>query len=186
MGRLVILDRDGVINFDSPDYIKTPAEWVPIPGSLEAIRILTQLGYNVVIATNQAGVPKKIFPCEALFAIHALLLETVGASGGRIERIYACLHHPGENCSCRKPRPGMLLKAIDDFGATAEETCFVGDSETDVLAAVAAFCRPVLVLTGNGKSALAKVSSIQGIDIFDDLLAYAKALQRKHDTGIEY
>lgn len=147
---LVILDRDGVINHDSPNYIRSLQQWTPIDGSIEAIARLSREGYPVAIATNQAGVPKGFVPEQELDAMHARLRELVQATGAPAPRIYDCRHHPDERCACRKPQPGMLIAACQDLGVPMEQAVFVGDSWSDMQAAKAAGCQPVLVLTGNG------------------------------------
>ncbi|HKI75221.1 MAG TPA: HAD-IIIA family hydrolase, partial [Pseudomonadales bacterium] len=116
-GKLVILDRDGVINFDSPDYIKSPEEWTPIPGSIEAIARLNQHGYRIFVATNQAGIARGKLTLSDLHAIHQKLLDAVTAAGGAIAGIEYCPHHPDDHCDCRKPAPGMLL-AIERAAGT--------------------------------------------------------------------
>ncbi len=153
MGRkLVILDRDGVINTDSPDYIKSPAEWHAIPGSLEAIARLHRAGYLVYVATNQAGIARKKFTLTDLAAIHQKMLDSVREHGGVIDGIVFCPHHPMDACSCRKPLPGMLLEICERSLTAPQSAVFVGDSEKDLVAAEAAGCSPILVLTGNGKA----------------------------------
>jgi len=147
---LIILDRDGVINHDSPHYVRSLAEWVPIDGAIQAIARLSQAGFLVAVATNQAGVAKGVFSGQELDRMHERLQALVQAAGGHIARIYDCRHHPDDHCDCRKPRPGMLLQACADFQAQAQDVFFVGDSLNDMKAARAAGCRPLLVLTGNG------------------------------------
>lgn len=148
---LVILDRDGVINHDSPQYVRTLQAWQPIDGSIEAIAHLSRAGYPIAVATNQAGVPKGFIPAQELDAMHARLRELVQAAGGTPPKIYDCRHHPDEGCSCRKPQPGMLLAACEAHGVSPSAAVFVGDSWSDMLAAMAAGCQPILVLTGNGR-----------------------------------
>lgn len=173
-GKLVILDRDGVINVDSPDYIKSPAEWHPIPGSLEAIAQLHRSGYQVYVATNQAGVARGKLDLAKLAAIHSRMLDLVSQSGGRIDGIVFCPHHPDEGCLCRKPKPGMLLEICERSLTSPERVYFVGDSEKDIIAAEAAGCQPVLVLTGNGKATREQRPDIQ--TVFPDLLAFVTYL----------
>ena len=172
--RMVILDRDGVINFDSPDYIKTPEEWQPIPGSLEAIARLHRHGYKVYVATNQAGIARGKLTSETLDAIHSKLLATVRAAGGEIAGIEYCPHHPDEHCSCRKPAPGMLYAIQAASGISLEGQPYVGDSLKDIRAAQAAGCRPVLVLTGNGAETARLRPPVE--DIFDNLAAFVDQL----------
>lgn len=173
MTALIILDRDGVINEDSDHYIRSPEEWRPVPFALEAIAKLCASGWTVVVATNQAGVAKGVFTRDTLDAIHAKLQLEVARAGGRIERIYACLHHPDDVCACRKPQPGMLLQACADFGVQPSQVPFVGDSLRDLEAAAAAGCQPVLVMTGNGPRTLRDPKRPEGTRVFRDLLEFA-------------
>jgi D-glycero-D-manno-heptose 1,7-bisphosphate phosphatase len=168
---LIILDRDGVINFDSPQYIKTASEFKPIPGSIDAIARLYQIGFKIYVATNQAGLAKKKFEQRALTAMHQKLIGLVDEAGGKIEHIYYCPHHPAENCQCRKPQPGMLLQIASHAALPIEDADFVGDSLKDVEAAYAANANPVLVLTGNGKTTVNLLDS--KIPTFRDLADYA-------------
>jgi D-glycero-D-manno-heptose 1,7-bisphosphate phosphatase len=165
----IILDRDGVINFDSDYYIKSPDEWNPIPGSLEAIAKMTRNGWKVIIATNQSGVARKLYDLETLDKIHNKLLSSVKDAGGDIAEIFFCPHHPDEKCICRKPQPGMLHDIAKKYQLDLSEVYFVGDSLTDVQAAVNAGCKPILVLTGNGKDALANNPDISHVRRFADL-----------------
>lgn len=148
--KLVILDRDGVINHDSPNYIKSLTEWQPIDGSINAIAVLLQAGYQVAVATNQAGVPKGFIPEAELDAMHTRLRKLIHEACGHEIAIYDCRHHPDEGCSCRKPRPGMLLAACRDHLLAPSDALFIGDSWSDIQAALAAGCQPLLVMTGNG------------------------------------
>lgn len=166
---LVILDRDGVINHDSPNYIKALNEWAPIDGAIEAIARLSRAGYPVAVATNQAGVPKGFIPEQELDAMHVRLRELVHAAGGEPPQIHDCRHHPDEQCSCRKPKPGMLLAACQARGVPPSEALFVGDSWSDIQAALAAGCQPVLVLTGNGLTTAQRVDLDPGIPRIDRL-----------------
>ena len=149
--KLVILDRDGTINQDSDQYIKSPAEWKPIPGSLEAIARLTQGGWRIVVATNQSGLSRGLFDMSTLNAIHAEMHRAVGQAGGRIDAIFFCPHAADSNCECRKPKPGLLHEIASRFGVELEGVPMVGDSLRDVAAAAAAGAKPWLVLTGNGR-----------------------------------
>ena len=168
---IVILDRDGVINYDSAEYIKHPDEWLPIPGSLEAIARLTQAGIDVHIATNQAGVARGKFTAATLTAIHEKMLTLIRDAGGDIVSIAFCPHHPDDNCDCRKPRPGMLQQISSQTGVPLTGVPFVGDSLKDVEAARAAGCRPIVVLTGNGQHTHA---AAPGAEVFDSLLEFVK------------
>jgi D-glycero-D-manno-heptose 1,7-bisphosphate phosphatase len=165
----IILDRDGVINFDSDFYIKTPEEWHPIPGSLEAIAKLNRLGYRVIIATNQSGVARELYDLHMLEKIHEKLLQSVKEAGGEIEEIFFCPHHPDEKCPCRKPQTGMILEIQKKYGMDLSETFFVGDSYTDMQAAISAGCKPLLVMTGNGKKTIEKYPETLSIRQFENL-----------------
>lgn len=171
---LVILDRDGVINFDSPDYIKSPDEWIPIPGSIEAIVQLYRHKFRVYVATNQAGIARGLFSEQDLQAIHAKMLATVEAAGGQIAGIEYCPHHPDAHCNCRKPAPGMLYAIQRASGLPLLGQPYVGDSLKDIRAAEAAGCEPILVLTGNG--AETAKSGHTGAGVFDNLAAFAEYL----------
>ncbi len=149
--KLVILDRDGVINFDSEHYIKTPAEWNPIPGSLEAIAQLTQAGYKVVVATNQSGIGRGLFDMDTLNAIHNKMHRAAQAAGGRIDAIFYCPHTADSGCDCRKPRPGMLERIAACFNLDLGKSYLIGDSLRDLQAAVSGGAKPILVLTGKGE-----------------------------------
>lgn len=169
--RLVILDRDGVINFDSPDYIKSPDEWVPIPGSIEAIARLHRHGVRVYVATNQAGIARGRLTEADLEAIHRKMRAAVVAAGGQIDGIQHCPHHPDAHCDCRKPAPGMLFAIEADAGMSIKGQPYVGDSLKDIRAAEAAGCEPILVLTGNGSETARTKHPVAGV--FDDLAAFA-------------
>ena len=152
MQKVIILDRDGVINVDSKNYIKSPAEWQPLPGSLEAICNMNQLGYTVAIATNQSGIGRGLFSIQDLAAIHQKLLTAVTTAGGKILKINYCPHIPADNCLCRKPKPGLLLNLFAEFNIQPKqhEVFFVGDALRDLQAAQAANCQPILLKTGVG------------------------------------
>ena len=168
---IIILDRDGVINHESPDYIKSPDEWTPIPGSLDAIALLHQHKYRVFVATNQSGVARGLYSESTLNAIHQKMQQLVVNAGGRIDGIVYCQHHPNENCSCRKPKPG-LLRQIETLSGESIAGCpFVGDSLRDIQAAQACGCQPVLVLTGNGKKTERQTPS--SVLTFADLRKFA-------------
>lgn len=148
--KLVILDRDGVINFDSANFIKSPDEWRPLPGSLEAIARLAQAGYRVVVATNQSGVGRGLLDMATLNAIHDKLHKAVAAAGGRIDALFFCPHTAESECACRKPKPGMLLEIAARYNTDLRDVPAIGDSLRDLEAAVAVGARPILVLTGKG------------------------------------
>ena len=169
--KLVILDRDGVINYDSVHFIKSAAEWKPLPGSLEAIARLNQAGYKVVVATNQSGVGRGLFDMDTLNAINDKMYRAVQSVGGRIDAIFYCPHAPHANCECRKPKPGMLTRIGDRFNIDLANVHAIGDTLRDLEAAVAAGARPVLVLTGKEKEAPAQEKLPEGTLIFKDLAA---------------
>lgn len=176
--KFIILDRDGVINHDSSEFIKTPAEWLPIPGSIEAICRLSQAGWKIVIATNQSGLARGLFDMQALADIHQHMHNAVLAEGGKIDAIFFCPHGPDDGCNCRKPAPGMLFDIAARFEIDLTNIPFVGDSLRDLQAGVAAGCDPWLVLTGKGKKT-AKEQANQLPDntkIHQDLSAIADIL----------
>lgn len=174
--KLVILDRDGTINHDSDEYIKSPAEWRAIKGSLEAIARLTQAGYRVVVATNQSGIARGLFSTQTLFSIHDSLQRSLGQIGGRIDAFFFCPHAAESRCECRKPQPGMLLEVARRFNVSLKDTYMVGDSSKDLEAAVAAGARPVLVLTGKGRKTRDEGNLPPGTQVFADLAAFAEQL----------
>ncbi len=169
--KYIILDRDGVINHDSREYIKSPEEWIAISGSLEAIADLNRAGYHVLVATNQSGIARGYYDIETLDRIHEKFARELAAVGGHIEEIFFCPHHPDDKCICRKPRPGMLQQICNKYHLDAKSIYFIGDSMADVEAALAAGCQPLLVLTGNGKKTLATYANSHRIPAFDDLAA---------------
>ncbi len=171
--KLVILDRDGTINHDSEQYIKSPAEWKPIKGSLEAIARLTQAGWRVVVATNQSGIGRGLFDMAALNAIHDTMHRAVHQAGGRIDAIFFCPHAGDSNCDCRKPKPGMLLEIARRMNVELDGVPMVGDSLRDLQAAAAAGAKPVLVLTGKGKKTRDAGGLPAGTAIFPNLAAFA-------------
>ena len=148
--KLVILDRDGTINEDSVDYVKTPEEWAPLPGTLEAIARLNHAGWHVVIASNQSGLGRGLFDVSTLNAMHAKMTKMLAPAGGRVDAVFYCPHAPDEGCHCRKPEPGLFEQIGERYGLDLHGVPAVGDSARDVLAAVAAGCEPHLVLTGKG------------------------------------
>ena len=172
--RLVVLDRDGVINADSDDYIKSPEEWQPLPGSLEAIATLCANGFTVVVVTNQSGVGRELLDQATLQAIHAKMLAAVEAAGGAVDNIYVCPHHPDAGCDCRKPKPGMLEQIERDYACSLRGVPAVGDSTRDLAAAEQMGARPILVLTGNGSATQGSLP--QPVETYPDLAAAAAAL----------
>jgi D-glycero-D-manno-heptose 1,7-bisphosphate phosphatase len=180
--KIVILDRDGVINFDSEGYIKSPDEWLPIPGSLEAIALLTQHGYTVTVATNQSGLARGYYDRVTLDQIHLKMKKAAAAVGGEIDGIFLCPHGPDDHCLCRKPSPGLLFEIASMYGVSLENVPFVGDSYRDILAATKANATPVLVLTGNGQKTLDKYADkIKEVPVFANLEEYAKTLVKVRD-----
>jgi D-glycero-D-manno-heptose 1,7-bisphosphate phosphatase len=173
--KLVILDRDGVINYDSDRYIKSPDEWQPIPGSIEAIARFTQAGWRVVVATNQSGVSRGLFDMATLNAMHARMHRAVNQAGGRIEAVFYCAERADSNSPYRKPNPGMLLEIGERFNVPLQEVPAVGDSAKDLQAAQAAGARPVLVLTGKGEQTRSEGQLPPGTRVFADLAAVADA-----------
>jgi D-glycero-D-manno-heptose 1,7-bisphosphate phosphatase len=169
--KIVILDRDGVINYDSKQFIKSPAEWRAIPGSIEAIAKLHQASYRVVIATNQSGVGRGLFDMDTLNAIHDKMHRAVLAAGGRIDAIYYCPHPIDAECHCRKPRTGMFERIAGCFNTDLAGTPAVGDSLRDLQAAVAVGAIPLLVMTGKGTQTHAEGGLPEGTLIFPDLAA---------------
>lgn len=165
----IILDRDGVINYDSDLYIKSPAEWLPIPGSLEAIAKLNRYGFHVLIATNQSGVARGYYDIEMLDQIHEKLMQELAAVGGYVEEIFFCPHHPDDHCDCRKPKPGLLYQIEKKYPLKLHDTYFIGDSYVDVQAAQAAGCKPILILTRKGQMALEKYPELLNTTCFDSL-----------------
>lgn len=174
---LVILDRDGVINRDSREFVKTTDEWIPLPGSIEAIAELSCAGYTVTVASNQSGLARELFNRNALRAMHRKFRKLVAAKGGHVDRIVVCPHGPHDGCDCRKPRPGLLHRLARYYNTALTGVPVIGDSLRDLQAAAAAGARPILVRTGNGRKTEASLhSELASIEIFDDLAATATAL----------
>jgi D-glycero-D-manno-heptose 1,7-bisphosphate phosphatase len=182
--KLIILDRDGVINEDRDDYVKSADECIPIQGSINAIVRLNKAGFTVVVATNQAGLAKGKFELEDLEAMHEKITGLVEENGGEIGAIFYCPHHPDENCKCRKPKPGMLDAIEAEFNTSVEGCYYIGDSLRDLQAAIQKGCKPALVKTGNGVRTLAQLAvpalqtsaplvTHEQIHIFDNLAAAA-------------
>ena len=174
--KLVILDRDGTINQDSDQYVKSPAEWKPIPGSLEAIARLTQGGWRIVVATNQSGIARGLFDMSTLNAIHAEMHRVVNLAGGRIDAIFFCPHAADSNCECRKPKPGLLREIGSRLDIELAGVPVIGDSRKDVEAAAAVGAKPYLVLTGKGKATRDAGGLPPGTEIAADLAAIAARL----------
>jgi D-glycero-D-manno-heptose 1,7-bisphosphate phosphatase len=174
--RLIILDRDGVINQDSDQFIKSPEEWKPVPGSLEAIARLCQAGYRVVVATNQSGLARGLFDMATLNAIHDKMHKAVALAGGRIDAVFFCPHGPEDGCHCRKPRHGMLEEIASRYNMDLTGVPAVGDSLRDLQAAAKMGAQPILVLTGKGEKTQAKGDLPEGTVTYADLAAAVDAL----------
>ncbi len=172
--KLVILDRDGVINFDSDMYIKSPAEWRPIPGSIEAIARLGQSGYRIAVATNQSGIGRGLFDMATLNAINDKMMEMVFRQGGRIDALFFCPHTAAEDCRCRKPRTGMLEEIAARFHAELKGVPVVGDSLKDLQSAESVGAQPILVLTGKGRKTQADGGLPRKTLVFENLAEAAR------------
>lgn len=182
---LLILDRDGVINTESTAYVKCPDEWIPIPGSLEAMAAFTQAGHQVVIMTNQSGIGRGYYTEETLTAIHQKMLSLLEDLGGQIEKIYYCPHHPDDACHCRKPKPGMLEQIHRDFQMPWEECLVIGDSWKDRQAAQAVGCPFWLVSTGHAQGFIDAGLIPPDQPVFDDLQAAINQLLKCSNTTHE-
>ena len=174
--KLIILDRDGVINYDSAEFIKSPDEWMPIPGSLEAIARLNQSGYQVVLATNQSGVGRGLLDMAALCAIHDKMHLALAHAGARVDAVFYCPHAQDADCNCRKPKPGMLEDIARRFNTDLTGVPCVGDSLRDLEAAAAVGAQPILVLTGKGKQTQAAGGLPARTQIHADLAAAVKSI----------
>ena len=174
--KLIILDRDGVINKDSDLYIKSPEEWMPIPGSLEAIARLNQWGWRVVVCTNQSGIGRGLFGMDTLNAIHDKMIKAAAHAGGSIDAVFFCPHTNADACDCRKPKAGMLKEIGARYNLDLEGVPVVGDSLRDLQAAVAVGARPMLVLTGKGKKTRLDPALPADTPVFADLAAVVKSL----------
>ena len=179
--KLIVLDRDGVINKDSSSFIKTLDEWLPIKGSLEAIARLSQAGYDVIIITNQSGIGRGLFSADMLAQIHVRMIDYVQQHGGKIQSILFCPHHPDDGCTCRKPLPGLYHELAARLNISFNDVYSVGDSIRDLQAAKSAGAKPVLVKTGNGKASFKKIQNDSTIEladtpVFDNLATFTDAL----------
>ena len=178
---LIILDRDGTINEDRDDFVKSPEEWVPLPGALEAIARLNQAGWQTVIATNQSGLGRGLFDMAALTAIHTKMNTALARVGGRIGAVFFCPHAPEDQCSCRKPLPGLYQQIGERFGVALGTVPVVGDSVRDLEAALAAGCPAHLVRTGKGaamtEAQIAQlIENVPGTQVHADLAAFAESM----------
>jgi len=174
--KLIILDRDGVINYDSDAFIKSPDEWIPIPGSLEAIARLNQAGYRVVVATNQSGIARGLLDILTLNAIHQKMHKTAQQVGAHIDAVFFCPHAADDNCDCRKPKPGMLQQIGKRFNASLKGVPAIGDSLRDLQAGFVLGCVPYLVLTGKGHKTRDKGGLPPGTTIYADLASVVNHL----------
>lgn len=181
--KLIILDRDGVINRDSDEFVKSVDEWIPLEGSMDAVALLTQAGYTLAVATNQSGLARGYFTMQDLNEMHAKMHKLVQQAGGAISGIWFCPHTADHSCNCRKPKPGMVLDILDRFGADATETWMVGDSLRDLQAIAAVGGRPVLVKTGKGLATLEKDADKlpENTLIFNDLLTFSQHLSAQEN-----
>ncbi len=185
--KLIILDRDGVINRDSDDFIKSPDEWIPLPGSLEAIARLNQAGYKVAVATNQSGIARGLFTVLTLNAIHQKLHTSAQQIGAHVDAIFFCPHAAVDNCDCRKPKPGMVRAIGKRFETPLKGVPVVGDSLRDLQAGYVLGCAPYLVLTGKGQKTREKGGLPPGTQVFPDLAAVTDSLLRQPEapsTGV--
>ena len=174
--KLIVLDRDGVINYDSDQFIKSPDEWRPIPGSLEAISRLNHAGFRVVVATNQSGLGRGLFDMATLIAINDKMHKALAHLGGRIDALFYCPHAADSACECRKPKPGMFTEIGNRFGVDMTGVPCVGDSVRDLQAAAAVEAQPILVLSGKGEKTLRDGVFPANTIIFPDLAFVATAL----------
>lgn len=180
MSGTIILDRDGVINQDSDDYIKSAHEWIPIPGSIEAISRLKKAGYLVAVATNQSGLARGYFDMQALQAMHDKMHALLAQRGAAIDGIFFCPHSPADNCVCRKPKPGLLLQIAKQLNIDLKQAVFVGDTLSDTQAARMVGATPVLVKTGKGLRTLQNTEAVAGIKVYDNLSHYVRELLADH------
>ena len=169
--KLIILDRDGVINQDSDNFIKSTDEWIPIEGSIEAIARLSKAGYTIAVATNQSGIARGLFDPTTLLAMHAKMHSLVAEQGGRVDSIFFCPHGPDDDCDCRKPKPGMMHQIADKYGVDLQGVPAVGDSLRDLQAAESAEANPILVLTGKGEKTRSNPELNPSIPVFANLSA---------------
>lgn len=182
MKKMVILDRDGVINHDSDEYIKSPEEWIPINGSLEAIKRLKNAGYLVTVATNQSGIGRGMYNLKTLSKIHDKFNALLAQRGTAIDGIFFCPHLPTDNCVCRKPRPGLLLQIAQQFGISLKQSVFVGDSFSDIQAARIVGATPALVQTGKGMQTIEKHGFFEDTRIYTDLAHFAREFIRGNEA----
>jgi D-glycero-D-manno-heptose 1,7-bisphosphate phosphatase len=185
MHKLIILDRDGVINQDSDDYVKSLEEWIPLEGSCEAIADLSKAGYTIAVATNQSGLARGFFTLDDLETMHGRMNALVEEAGGEIATIKYCPHGPDDACECRKPLPGLINQIEAELGISANGAYFIGDSLRDLQAGLSKGCKPVLVMTGKGEKTLLKMlttevdTQIKQAPVYTDLAHFARKLLAK-------
>ena len=186
--KLIILDRDGTINEDRDDYVKSPDEWVPIPGALEAIARLNHAGWHTVVATNQSGLGRGTFDMTTLNAMHTKMNQLLAKQGGRIDAVFFCPHAPSDACRCRKPMPGLFEQIGERFGVDLTDVPVVGDTRRDLQAGVAVGCQPHLVRTGkaarlNADEITELCNAVPGTMVHADLAAFAEHLIQTERKG---
>ena len=186
--KLIILDRDGTINEDRDDYVKSPEEWIPIPGALEAIARLNHAGWRTVVATNQSGLGRGLFDMSTLNAMHVKMNQLLAKQGGRIDAVFFCPHAPADACHCRKPLPGLFEQIGERFGVDLADVPVVGDTRRDLQAGLAVGCQPHLVRTGKGASLNADeitelCAAVPGTRVHADLAAFAEHLIQTERKG---
>ena len=184
--KLVILDRDGTINQDSDEFVKSPEEWIPLPGALEAIARLNHAGWQVVIASNQSGLGRGLFDVASLNAMHSRMYKMLAAAGGRIEAVFYCPHSPEEECNCRKPKPGLFIQIGERFGIDIAGVPVAGDSIRDLQAGAAAGGEPHLILTGKGavwRDVPLTDDFPAGTRVHEDLGAFARFLLAREEAA---
>ena len=174
--KLIILDRDGVINQDSDNFVKSPDEFVPLPGSLEAITKLNTAGYTVAVATNQSGIARGYYSLDTLQQMHDKLANLLSELGGHVDYIAYCPHGPDDNCDCRKPRPGMYYQIAEHFNTELTGVPVIGDSLRDLQAAHSVDAKPYLVKTGKGERTIQKGEGLDDVPVYDDLAAVVDEL----------
>lgn len=179
---LIVLDRDGVINQESADFIRCPEEWLPLPGSIQAIADLSRSGFDVVVATNQSGIGRGLFSLATLASIHGEMNRTVSAAGGHIAGIFFCPHHPTDHCECRKPLPGLMRRIESQWATSLQGRPMIGDSQRDLDAAGHVGGRAILVRTGNGAATEGQLAANASVEVFQDLAAAAAHLIREQQA----
>ncbi|PIT16641.1 D-glycero-beta-D-manno-heptose-1,7-bisphosphate 7-phosphatase [Snodgrassella alvi] len=184
-GKLIILDRDGVLNAMQPQPISDPDQWLPLPGSMDAVAFLTQSGYTVVVAENMSGIGRDQVSMQELNEVHGKMHTHIQKAGGRLSGVWFCPHTNNAKCNCRKPQPGLLLDILDRLHMKAENTWLVGDGIRDMQAIAAIGGHPVLVLTGKGKETLKMETLPDDTQVYDDLLDFAKFCRTQAEKAAE-